>query len=196
MIFKGMALAALGLLAAPSFAQVPAAGGDPDFSEMMCIYEELMILEDDEYYDVVDAHIQDVTEGDLFDSAYESIAPAIDSCTRQYKWDAERQEIALVVGVLGTVGDAIESELLDNGFTDAKLDELVNILDRLSVEDMLTIAGGTWRTDEPLKARIKGHLTALGYPQDQGLLNRGLFLVEAYVSGMVQMDAWFELTGQ
>ncbi|OYX49342.1 MAG: hypothetical protein B7Y90_08035 [Alphaproteobacteria bacterium 32-64-14] len=184
-------------LAAPAtaYAQPGGTGAmDPDeWDEFSCIYTELMVLEDDEFYDVVDAYILEATEGDLYERALEALMPAVESCTDTHEWSADEQEIAMTMGIAGTVADALEGELLAAGLSEDELDDMIALVDEMSDDDVYMFLAEDWRRDEEFLERMGDDLVARGAPDDDDGISQAIVLIETYLIGMFQAERWLDV---
>jgi len=194
-LFAGAGLVAM-TLGAPSaaFAQPTGTGGleKAEWDELSCIYTELMVLEDEEFYDVVDAYILESTEGDLYESALAAITPAVDFCTEEHEWSEAEQEIAMTMGIAGTVADALEGDLLASGVSEEDLDEMLALVDEMSDDDLVMFLAEDWRRDEEFMDRMAIELLARGAPDDDDGLAQAIVLLEAYLIGMFQAERWMD----
>lgn len=191
-------LAAAGL-AIGSAASAHAQPGDGGMSteawdEFSCIYSELLLLEDDAYFAVVDSYMLELTEGDTYEDAITAIMPAVEGCSDDYGWLAEHQEIAMTMGIAGTVADAIEGYLLEEGFTEEELDEIISLVDTISDDEVFAFIGEDWRRDEDFKESIAMQLAEMGVSGDDALVDHCMVLLETYLIGMFQAERWMDLT--
>lgn len=193
------------LLAAAGLAITSAAGahaqqpGDAPMSsevwdEFSCIYSELILLEDDAYFAVVDSYILELTEGDLYEEAITAIMPAVESCADSFSWSAEHQEIAMTMGIAGTVADAIEGYLLEEGFSEEELDEIISLVDTISDDEVYAFIGEDWRRDDAFRDGIAVHLAGKGVSGDEEMIEHCMVLLETYLIGMFQAERWMDLT--
>lgn len=164
-----------------------------EWDELSCIYTELMVLEDDEYFDVVDAYILESTEGDLYESALDALTPAAELCADEFAWSAEEQEIAMTMGIAGTVADALEGELLASGLSEEELDELISLVDEMSDDDLVMFIAEDWRRDQDFMDRMAIELIARGAPDDEDGIAQAIVLIEAYLIGMFQAERWLDV---
>ena len=185
-------------LAAPSAAYAQPGGSGvmstAEWDEFSCIYTELMVLEDDEFYDVVDAYILEATEGDLYERALEALMPAVESCTDTHEWSADEQEIAMTMGIAGTVADALEGELLAAGLSEGDLDKMIALVDEMSDDDVYMFLAEDWRRDVEFLDRIGNDLIARGAPDDQDGVSQAIVLIETYLIGMFQAERWLDIS--
>ncbi len=191
-------LAAAGLavaLAGGASAQQPGGGIQGEaWEEFSCVYTSLMVLDDEPYFAIVDSYISQLTEGDEYEAAIEVILPALEECAAQYDWTAEQGEAAMTMGVAGVVADAIEGYLVDvEGFTNEDIDNIIALIDTMSDEEVFTLADGQWRGDKEFIAVIAGHLAGIGIEGDDALISDCATLLETYVIGMFQTDAWMDM---
>lgn len=190
-------LAAAGLAissAASAHAQQDGVMSTEVWDEFSCIYTELLLLEDDAYFAVVDAYILELTEGDQYEEAISAIMPAVEGCSDDYGWAAEHQEIAMTMGIAGTVADAIEGYLLEEGFTEEELDEIISLVDTISDDEVFAFIGEDWRRDEDFKESIAMQLADMGVSGDDELVDNCMVLLETYLIGMFQAERWMDLT--
>ena len=185
-------------LAAPATAYAQPGGSGAmstaEWDEFSCIYTELMVLEDDEFYDVVDAYILEATEGDLYERALEALMPAVESCTDTHEWSADEQEIAMTMGIAGTVADALEGALLEAGVSEDDLDEMIALVDEMSDDDVYMFLAEDWRRDVEFLDRIGNDLIARGAPDDQDGVSQAIVLIETYLIGMFQAERWLDIS--
>ncbi|MEZ6031230.1 MAG: hypothetical protein R3C46_15990 [Hyphomonadaceae bacterium] len=167
--------------------------GDAEGEEFACVYSALMDLDDDAYFNVVDAYITEVTEGDLYESAVSVIMPVVEDCADQHNWSSDQQEIAMTMGIAGTVADAIESYFLDEGFTDDDLDDIISLVDTMPDEDVYNFLAEDWRRNADFKQTVTAHLKGKGVEGDAELVERGMVLLESYLIGMYQGEKWLAL---
>ena len=127
---------AASLLAAAGFAMITVAPShaqalspdDPAWAELTCVYTALMDADDDAYFAVVDAYITEATEGDLFEQAATIIESATADCSSQHSWNADQEEVAITMGVAGTVADAVEGWFIDEGYSDEEIDAIIALI--------------------------------------------------------------------
>lgn len=185
-------------LAAPAAAYAQPGGSGmmstAEWDEFSCIYTELMVLEDDEFYDVVDAYILEATEGDLYERALAALLPAVESCTDTHEWSEDEQEIAMTMGIAGTVADAMEGELLAAGLSEEELDEVIALVDEMSDDDVYMFLAEDWRRDEEFLERMGDDLIARGAPEDDDGVSQAIVLLEAYLIGMFQAERWLDIS--
>lgn len=189
-------LAAAGLAiasAATAHAQQDDGMSSETWDEFSCIYTELLLLEDDAYFAVVDAYMLELTEGDQYEEAISAIMPAVEGCSDDYGWLAEHQEIAMTMGIAGTVADAIEGYLLEEGFTEEELDEIISLVDTISDDEVFAFIGEDWRRDEDFKESIAMQLADMGVSGDDELVDNCMVLLETYLIGMFQAERWMDL---
>jgi hypothetical protein len=189
-------LAAAGLAitsAASAHAQDGALTGEA-WDEFACIYTELLTLDDDAYFAVVDSYMLELTEGDTYEEAIMAIMPAVEGCSDDYGWAAEHQEIAMTMGIAGTVADALEGYLLEEGFTEEELDDIISLVDTISDDEVFAFIGEDWRRDDAFRASIANHLAGKGVSGDDELVEHCMVLLETYLIGMFQAERWMDLT--
>jgi hypothetical protein len=179
--------------AAPSHAQAPSPD-DPAWAELTCIYTALMDADDDAYFAVVDAYITEATEGDLFEQAATIIETATVACTEKHDWNADQEEVAITMGVVGTVADAVEGWFIDEGYSDEEIDAIIGLVETISDEEVATFLAEDWRRDEEFLASIEAQLKEVGLDGDTGLMDMGLILLETYLIGMFQAENWVEVS--
>lgn len=179
----------------PSHAQTPVAPADPEWEELACVYTALMGFDDDAYYTVVDAYLDEATEGDLFEAAASIIDDATAVCATKHGWTLEQQNVAVSMGVAGTVADAVESLFIDEGFSDEEIDEVIALVDVMSEEEVIGFLAEDWRRDEAFIAGIETRLKSVGFDSDTGFMDMGLILLETYLIGMFQSEQWMALSG-
>lgn len=190
-------LAAAGLAivsVAPSHAQVTTAPADPAWEELSCIYTALMAVDDDAYYAVVDAYITEATTGDLFEQAASVIETATLTCAEDHGWNDAQMDAAITMGVAGAVADAIEGWLLEEGYSEQEIDEIIGLVDVMSEDDVFGFLAEDWRDDEAFIAGIEAQLKEAGLDGDTGLMDMGLILLETYLIGMYQSEKWVEIS--
>lgn len=166
---------------------------EAEWEEFSCIYSELMVLEDDEYFDVVDAYILESTEGELYERALDALMPAVEFCSEEHVWSADEQEIAMTMGIAGTVADALEGELLASGLSEEELDEVIALVDEMSDDDLYMFIAEDWRRDEDFMDRMAIELIARGAPDDEDGIAQAIVLIEAYLIGMFQAERWLDV---
>lgn len=194
---------AASLLAAAGFAMITVAPShaqalspdDPAWAELTCVYTALMDADDDAYFAVVDAYITEATEGDLFEQAATIIESATADCSSQHSWNADQEEVAITMGVAGTVADAVEGWFIDEGYSDEEIDAIIALVETISDEDVVSFLAEDWRRDEEFLAGIEAQLKEVGLDGDTGLMDMGLILLETYLIGMFQSENWVEVSG-
>jgi hypothetical protein len=192
-----LAAAGLAIMSAwGAHAQQPGNGGmsDDEWTEFSCIYSELMLLEDDAYFAVVDSYVFELTEGDLYEDAVTAIMPAVEGCADDYGWLAEHQEIAMTMAIAGTVADAIEGWFIDEGYSDEEIDDIIGLVDVISDEEVFVFLTEDWRRDDEFVAGIELQLKTVGLDGDTGMVDMGMVLLETYLIGMFQAERWMDLT--
>lgn len=195
MILKKMiqaTLCAAGLsLAAPAMAQP---GGMPEevWEKLGCVYTGISALEDEPFFAIINAHLDEAESGVDYDLAMQAVMPIVSDCADKHDLDDVETEIVVTMGVLGAVSDAIEGNYLEGGMTEEQLDTLVDILDEVSDEDFEALASGEWRNSEAIQKSVKAALRSKGVPDNPMLLADGLYLLEAYLIGSAQVDLWMK----
>ncbi len=191
-----LAAAGLAITSAASAQAQPGDGGmsTEAWDEFSCIYSELILLDDDAYFAVVDSYMLELTEGDLYEEAITAIMPAVEACADDYGWLAEHQEIAMTMGIAGTVADAIEGQLLEEGFTEAELDDIISLVDTISDDEVFAFISEDWRRDEDFKEGIAIQLAGKGVSDDEELVDTCMVLLETYLIGMYQAERWLDIT--
>lgn len=179
--------------AASTHAQTPTAPQDPEWEELSCVYTALMAVDDDAYYSVVDAYLEEASDGELFEAAASVIDTATATCVTKHGWTLDQQDVAISMGVAGTVADAIEGWFLDEGFSDEEIDEIISLVDSLSEDDVYMFLAEDWRRDAEFLAGIEEQLEGVGLDSDGGLMDMGLVLLETYLIGMFQSEQWMAL---
>lgn len=180
--------------AAPIYAQTPTAPADPEWEELSCIYTALMAVDDDAYYSVVDAYLEEASEGELFEAAASVIDTATTGCTTKHGWTLDQQDIAISMGVAGTVADAIEGWFLDEGYSDEEIDEIIGLVDSMSDDDVYMFLAEDWRRNAEFLAGMEAQLEGVGLDSDNGFKDIGLVLLETYLIGMFESEKWVELS--
>lgn len=189
---------AASLLAAAGFAVITAAPShaqglspdDPAWNELTCVYTALLEAEDDAYYSLVDAYITGATEGDLFEAAATVIDSAAAGCSSQHSWSTDQEGIAITMGVVGTVADAVEGWFLDEGFSDEEISAIIALVDTISDDDVITFLAEDWRNDQEFLGGMEAQLETVGLDSDSGMMDMGLILLETYLIGMYQSEMW------
>lgn len=196
---------AVSLLAAAGLAVTLAAGasaqetddtnlmqGD-EWGEFSCVYSSIMETDDDEYFAVVNAYMSQLTEGQAYEEALDVIMYAVEACSVEHGWTPDEVEIAMTMGVAGTVADAIEGFLLDEGFSEGDIDEIIALVDIMSDDEVYAFAASDWRKDEDFKAGIAGYLADIGIDDVSDYAADCMVLIETYVIGMFQAEIWMDL---
>jgi hypothetical protein len=182
------------ITAAPSQAQDLLTPDDPEWAELTCVYTALMDADDDAYFSVVDAYITEATDGDLFEAAATAIEGATVTCSTQHSWNADQEEIAMTMGVVGTVADAMEGWFIDEGYSDEEIDAIIALVETISDDDVVKFLSEDWRRDEVFLANMEAQLEEVGLDSDSGLMDMGLILLETYLIGMYQSEMWVEVS--
>lgn len=180
--------------AAPTYAQPPVAPADREWDELACVYTALMQVDEDAYYAVVDAYLEEAIEGELFEAAASVIDTANAACVTKHGWTLDQQDIAISMAVAGTVADAIEGWFLDEGYSDEEIDDIIGLVDVMADEDVLVFLTDDWRSDLDFLAEIETQLAGVGLEGDTGLMDMGLVLLETYLIGMYQSELWMTLS--
>jgi hypothetical protein len=178
------------IAAAPSYAQTPVAPADPEWEELACVYTALMDVDDDAYYAVVDAYLEERSEGELFEAAASVIDTATDTCATKHGWTLDQQDVAISMAVAGTVADAIEGWFLDEGYSDEEINDIIGLVDVMSDEDVVVFLTEDWRRDDEFLASIETQLAGVGLEGDSSLMDMGMVLLETYLIGMYQSEQW------
>ncbi len=191
-------LAAAGLAItcpAAASAQQPGDGNmaSAQWEEFSCIYTSLIGLDDDAYFSVVEAYMQELTEGDLYEEALTAIMPAVEDCSSEFDWSDEEQEIAMTMGIAGTVADALEGYLLDEGYSEEELDDIISLVDTISDDEVFAFIADDWRRDDDFLAGMSVHLAGKGVSGDEVLVDHCMVLLETYLIGMFQAEKWMDL---
>lgn len=191
-------LAAAGLaITCPAAANAQQPGGgdmaSAQWDEFSCIYTSLIGLDDDAYYSVVDAYMQELTDGDLYEEAVTAIMPAVEDCSAEFGWSDEEQEIAMTMGIAGTVADALEGYLLDEGYSEEELDDIISLVDTISDDEVFAFIADDWRRDDAFLAGMSAHLAGKGVSGDEVLVDHCMVLLETYLIGMFQAEKWMDL---
>lgn len=183
-------LCAAGLaFAAPALAQ-PGGMSEEVWNEIGCVYNGITQLEDEPYFAIVNAHVTDAQNGPDYEMATAAVTPIVTACADKFGWTMDEIEPVITTGILGTVSDAIEGNYLENGMTEDQLDRIMDVLDEISDEDFEAMATGAWRDSEATQQNVKAQLKLKGVPDDPLMLSDGLYLLEAYLVGAMQLELW------